>query len=260
MTELKGKFIWYELGTTDTAAAEAFYKKVVGWGAQDSGVKDEAAPDKTYTIWSAGEVPIGGLMALPAEACAAGARPGWIGYIGVKDVDGFAEQVKRAGGAVVFGPADIPTVGRFAIVTDPQGARFTLFKGLSDQEMPTLPPGTPGTTGWHELVTSNWQGAFDFYSGLFGWVKGEGMDMGAMGTYQIFHIGDMPAGGMMTMADRPPSWGFYVNTDAIDAAAARVRDGGGQVVNGPMEVPGGSWIINCIDPQGAAFALVAPKR
>jgi len=254
------KFIWYELGTTDTAAAERFYKSVIGWGAQDSGVKDEAAPDKTYTIWSAGEIPIGGLMALPPEARAAGGRPGWVGYIGVDDVDAMAGRVKQAGGAVYFGPADIPTVGRFAVVADPQGAKFTLFKGFGEKPMPAAAPGVPGTIGWHELATSNSQAGWDFYSGLFGWTKGEGFDMGPMGTYQLFLTGDMPVGGMMTMPDKPPAWLFYVNVDAIDAAGARVTAAGGQIIHGPQEVPGGSWILQCLDPQGALFAMVAPKR
>ncbi len=57
-----------------------------------------------------------------------------------------------------------------------------------------------------------------------------------------------------------PSWLYYFNVDAIDASAERVRAGGGTIINGPNEVPGGSWVIQCLDPQGAAFALVAPRR
>src|SRR5215210_8558123 len=103
-------FVWYELMTTDADAAEAFYRDVIGWTTHDAGMR--------YTILSAGEAGVGGIMTLPAEACAAGARPGWIGYIGVDDVDAYAARVEQAGGAIHKPAEDIPGVGRFAVVAD----------------------------------------------------------------------------------------------------------------------------------------------
>ena len=129
--------------------------------------------------------------------------------------------------------------------------------------MPPPPPaGAPGHIGWHELHGGDPESAFAFYSGLFGWTKNDAMDMGPMGKYQIFTIKDQQMGGMMKkMAQEPVAhWVYYINVEAIDAAVERVKSAGGQVINGPMEVPGGSWIINGLDPQGAMFALVAPKR
>ena len=257
MANAQGTFVWYELMTSDLKAAEAFYRKVVGWTAQDAGI-----PGPPYTIVSAGAAPVGGLMTIPDEARKMGAGPAWMGYIGVADVDAGAASVKAAGGAIHRAPADIPGVGRFAVVADPQGASFMLFKGSSAQPPVAAAPGTPGHVGWHELHAGDGAKAFDFYSSQFGWTKAEAMDMGAMGTYHIFATGAEPVGGMMTkMAEQPmPAWVYYFNVDAIDAAVKRVNDGGGKVVNGPMEVPGGSWIINGVDPQGAMFALVAAKR
>ncbi len=255
MTAPNGKFIWYELATTDAAAAEAFYKRVVGWGSQSIG-----SPEMPYTLWTVGEAGVGGLMTMSAECAGAGETPGWTGYIGVADVDAKADQLATAGGTVRHGPADIPGIGRFAAVADPQGVRFVLFKGASDQPLPTFPPGTPGTIGWHELLTTDGQAAFDFYAGQYGWAKGEGFDMGPMGIYQVFTAGDIPIGGMMTFTDRPAGWRFYFNVEAIDAAIERVTAGGGKITNGPMEVPGGSWIVSALDPQGAEFSLVASKR
>jgi predicted enzyme related to lactoylglutathione lyase len=249
-------FVWYELMTTDLDAAETFYRAVVGWTAQDSG-----QPDMRYTIMSAGEKMVAGLMTLPPEVSEAGGRPAWLGYIGTPDVDAATAGVKRAGGAVHRPPADIPGVGRFSVVADPQGAVFMLFTPNGGEASP-VPPGTPGRVGWHELYAADWKTAFDFYAGQFGWTKDQAVDMGEMGIYQLFAAGGPAIGGMMNKPDMVPmpAWLFYFNVDAADAAAARVTANGGQLLMGPMEVPGGSWILQAMDPQGAIFALVAPRR
>ncbi len=252
----KGMFIWYDVMTTDTKAAEAFYRSVIGWETADSGM-----PGQSYTILSVGPAKIGGLMPIPEEARANGARPVWMGYIGVADVDAYAAKVKAAGGAIHRAPADIPVVGRFAVAADPHGAAFILFKG--DGEMsPPAASGTPGTIGWHELSAGDREGAFAFYADLFGWTKADAVDMGAMGIYQTFATGGPAVGGMMTKRpDMPvPFWLYYFNVDAIDAALARVTGAGGTVLNGPHQVPTGSWIAQCLDPQGAIFAMVATRR
>jgi predicted enzyme related to lactoylglutathione lyase len=255
MTSSQGQFVWYELMTTDTKAAKDFYGKVVGWGAQDMQM-----PGMNYALFNAGETPVGGLMDLPADAKKMGAPPSWVGYVGVDDVDGTASKIKRLGGNVYVEPRDIPNIGRFAVVADPQQATFALFKGQESNPPPPVAPNTPGHTGWRELAAADWQKAFAFYSDLFGWKKGEPHDMGPMGTYQIFTAGDQP-GGMFTKppAMPVPFWLFYFNITNIDAGTQRVKAGGGQILNGPMEVPGGAWIIQCKDPQGAAFALVGPR-
>jgi predicted enzyme related to lactoylglutathione lyase len=252
-----GKFVWYELMTTDTKAAETFYRDVIGWGAQDSGM-----PGMSYTILSAGDAPIGGLMAVPKESRDAGARPGWMGYVAVDDVDKSAAQAKKDGGTVHRAPDDIPGVGRFAIIADPGGAMLCLFKEMTAPQAPPPVPGTPGTAGWRELYAADLKAAFAFYAKLFGWTKAEHHDMGPMGVYQMFATGDETVGGMMAKPPQVPApcWLYYFNVDAADAAAGRVQKGGGQILNGPMEVPGGSWIVQCRDPQGAVFCLVAPRR
>ena len=253
---MANNFVWYELMTTDAKAAQDFYSKVVGWKPQDA-----AQPGMDYTLLLAGEVPMAGLMTLPKEACDAGAKPAWIGYVGVNDVDAYAGRVTKAGGAVHVPPTDIPNIGRFAMVADPQGAVFSLFKPLSDMPPPPADPATPGTIGWHELMAANGEKAFAFYAELFGWTKDEAIDMGAMGRYQLFAAGGPAIGGMMTKpAEMPaPFWGYYFQVDAVGAALERLKKEGGQVINGPMEVPGGSWIVQGIDPQGAMFSLVSRK-
>lgn len=257
MSDWRGKFVWHELMTTDMAAAEAFYCHVVGWTAQDSGM-----PGMAYTLLRAGDTHIGGLMTVPEDAAKMGARPSWIGYVAVDNVDGEADRVTALGGRVLRAPADIPNVGRFAVVADPQGAVLALFKGATAEPPPTAAPGAPGTVGWNELMAADREAAFAYYSELLGWQKGDAIDMGPMGVYQLYGTADMTLGGMMTKpAEMPmPFWTYYFNVEDIDAAVARVKEKGGMIANGPMQVPGGSWITQGFDPQGAMFALVGPRH
>ena len=252
-------FIWYELMTTDQPAAEAFYRAVVGWEMVDAGQSD-----MRYTILSAGPRGVGGLTTLPADACAAGAKPGWTGYIAVADTDATAQRIVAAGGSIRRAPDDIPNVGRFAVVADPGGATFMLLTPLPrEQQPPPIELHSPGYIGWHELYAGNGQeAAFAFYSKLFGWTTIDTLDMGAMGTYRIFGADGVPFGGMMDKPAEAPmsAWAFYVNVDGIDAAVERIKMNGGQILMGPHEVPGGSWIVQAVDPQGANFALVSAKR
>ena len=257
MSAYQGQFIWYDAMTTDTKAAEAFYCDVIGWKAKDSGM-----PGGAYTLLSAGPRMVAGLMPIPEAQRAAGVRPCWTGHIGVDDVDAFARRVTAAGGAVHRAPEDIPGVGRLAVVADPQGAYFILFRPNGEAPDGSPAPGTPGLVGWHELLADDREAAFAFYAGLFGWTKAEAVDLGPMGIYQTWAAGGPAIGGMFQRsAGMPgPCWTYYFNVPAIDAAVARVTLGGGSVVQDPMQVPGGSWIANCLDPQGAAFAMVAPAR
>jgi predicted enzyme related to lactoylglutathione lyase len=251
------RFIWYELMTSDVAAAETFYKSVVGWKSEPF-----AGSAMAYTIMKAGDTGVAGLMTVPAEAAAMGARPAWLGYIYVDDVDAASAKLKQAGGTVHREPADIPGVGRFSVVADPQGATFMLMHPTGPDQ-PQPPMATPGLVGWRELYAKDWKTAFDFYSSQFGWRRSQAMDMGEMGTYQLFSgaSGGEDMGGMMTKPAQIPAaaWIFYFNVPDIDAAARKVTEGGGKVLNGPMEVPGGSWIIQALDPQGAMFALAGRR-
>jgi predicted enzyme related to lactoylglutathione lyase len=251
-----GKFIWYDQMSNDLPGAEKFYSKVVGWT-----IAPNTMNAQRYSLLQAGETMVGGLMPIPEEAAKMGVRPAWMGYIAVDDVKAYADKVKAAGGAIHRPPTEIPNVGTFAIAGDPSGAGFLLFKGNSDQA-PAQDPTKPGHIGWHELHGGDPESSFAFYSGLFGWTKGEAINMGPVGTYQIFTTKGQQAGGMMKkMAEEPaPHWLYYITVDGIDAAGDRVKSAGGKVVHGPVQVPGGSWIVNGLDPQGAMFALVAPKK
>jgi len=251
----KGKFSWYELMTSDTAAAGKFYSDVVGWTTEEQ----PGMGGSPYTTFNVGGVGMAGMLNLPGHIA-------WVGYISVDDVDAHIEKVVEAGGKLLRPATTVPQMLRFAVMSDPQGAAICLFTPDPAMPSPQRPaPPAPGTIGWHELYTTDLEAGFRFYSDLFGWTKLSDMDMGPMGTYRLFDEGDnkeMGDGGMMTKPPHIPvaCWNFYFSVESINAATERVKAGGGQVMNGPMQVPGGSWIINAQDPQGAMFSLVSNKE
>ena len=251
--EIRGRFVWHELMTTDTDAASDFYSHVVPWKTEDSGMP-------SYSLWMSGKYRAGGLMALPEDASAT--PPHWIIYIGTPDVDGTVEAAEKLGGKVLKPASDIPDVGRFAVLADPQGAAFAVFTPapVSGDGMP--PGGSVGDFTWHELATTDPDAAWDFYSELFGWTKGASHDMGDMGVYQLVSHGGQDVGGVYKARDNstPPSWLSYVRVADAAKAASAAKSAGGRILNGPMEVPGGSWIVMMLDPQGGAFAVVEAPR
>jgi predicted enzyme related to lactoylglutathione lyase len=251
-----GKFVWYEY-MGDRKPAADFYAHVVGWGVKDAGMGGFP-----YDIVSVGDHMVGGIMDMPEEAKAMGARPGWMSYISVEDVDDSAKRLTAARGRVFKEPADIAGVGRFAVVADPYGGAFMLFRDAGGNPPPPPVPGTPGTIGWHELHSDDGAKALAFYSDFFGWKKERDFDMGPIGVYHTFDTGHGQHGGVMTRTKEMPAslWLYYIYVESIDAAAERTGSKGGRIANGPLETPNGRWIVQALDPQGAMFALVAPKR
>jgi predicted enzyme related to lactoylglutathione lyase len=249
-------FIWYDLMTMDMKASAEFYAHVVGWKIADSGM-----PGMDYAIIKAGDVEVGGMMPVPPTA--KGMPPCWNGYIHSSDVDGDAKKAVSLGGSIFQEAMDIPGIGRFAVIADPSGAAFIVFKPNTSESPTKVPDGTLGHIGWRELMSSDWQRDWSFYSAMFGWSKADNLDMGPMGTYQMFHAGGAPIGGMMTKTPddpMPPHWNYYFNVDSAEAAVARAKAKGATITFGPMEVPGGQWAVNGIDPQGAMFSLVSNAK
>ncbi|TNF38375.1 MAG: VOC family protein [Deltaproteobacteria bacterium] len=255
-----GRFLWFDLMTPDPAAARAFYTRVVGWTLTPW---EGPGPDGgAYEMFTSPLGPIGGSMVLPEGAREMGAPPHWLGYLGAEDVDATLAEALALGARLLMPAIDMAEVGRFGVVADPFGAFFGIFTPASFSEDGGRPemPGM-GQFSWHELMTGDVEAAFAFYAKLFGWVKTDAMDMGEMGVYQLF--GPEPGktvGGMMKAPEgMPPCWTYYARVPDLDAALAAVGEAGGQVVNGPMEVPGGDRVAQGIDPQGAFFALHCTK-
>lgn len=256
MRNIDGSFIWYELLTSDPDAAAAFYAEVIGWTAKPAG-----QPGMDYRIFSAGGTDVAGHMELPEGAAEAGMRPGWIGYVGVGDVDAAVEGVGARGGRVHMPAMDLEGVGRMAMVADPQGAPFYVMRGATDQPSTSFGQEV-GHCAWNELSTSDPVAALDFYTGLFGWERGDAMPMGEMGEYRFINHGGEMIGAVMNVRPDgpPPMWTFYFQVSDIDAAVEAVARGSGRILHEPTEIPGGEFMIIASDPQGALFGAVGPRR
>jgi predicted enzyme related to lactoylglutathione lyase len=246
---MHGQFVWYELTTPDVDAAQKFYPRFTGWGIQPF--------DKDYTMWTNGGTPIAGMFRLTDQMRQQGVSPNWMPYVETSNVDDTAAKAASLGGRVMVGPQDIPNAGRFAVLQDPQGATFGVLK-----------PGNPGGAwdgtavvgrfSWHELMTTDYVQAFQFYRDLFGWEKTGEMDMGGGQNYFMYGKGDKAYGGMFNrfgdMASMQPFWLVYIHVRDVGKAVDAASKGGGVVQRPQMDIPGGSIAI-LGDPQGAGFAL-----
>ncbi|HEY6126200.1 MAG TPA: VOC family protein [Steroidobacteraceae bacterium] len=248
--DVRGRFVWQQLMTRDVPGARKFYSKLMGWKAQPW------PPDPAYTVCLAGDVPVAGIMEIPADLPTE-VPAHWLEYIGTRDVDGTADAAVRAGGSIVKAPTDLKGAGRYALLMDPQGALFAIIDPENARPEPAgMPP--VGAFSWHELATSDHEAAFAFYSGLFGWDAITRMDMGPAGVYLIFGVNGVQRGGMYIKPPdwpAPPNWLPYGNVPSVDDSAAELEAAGARILNPPMEVPGGSRIATLIDPAGAAFAI-----
>jgi predicted enzyme related to lactoylglutathione lyase len=255
MSDYRGRFVWHELMTTDTKSAGAFYSKIIGWKTQPWG-KDLSGGGE-YTLFVSGKRQLAGLMGIPDDAKKMGVPPNWFTYIGTKDVDETARLAASLGATVLRAPADIPDTGRFAVIRDPQGATFGIFKSNQPSGADAAPE--VGDFSWHELATTDAKAAFDFYRRLFGWEETSAMDMGPMGVYQMFgQSKDRPLGGLFNKPKEmpgPPIWLPYIRIPDARKSAEAIAKAGAKVINGPMEVPGGDWITQGMDLQGAMFAI-----
>jgi uncharacterized protein len=247
-----GRFVWYELAATDVEGAKAFYSSVLGWRSQNA-----PSAGSAYSFFIAKDMPVAGLIELPAGARGAGAPPQWVGYVEVEDVDAAAGRVKKLGGSLHIPPTGVPGVSRFSVIADPQGATLALVKGEGQRQEQPAKPGAPGRVAWHELLAGDLEKAFAFYSELLGWQKGDAYT-GPLGTYQQFSTGAEAIGGMFARPEMSPmsQWLYYFSVGDIEPAAKRVEACGGQIFYGPVIVPGGARIVHCMDPQGALFALI----
>jgi len=242
-----GDFVWYELVTIDAKAAVDFYGHMLGWRSEPFG--------NDYTMFVNQEGPLGGVGILPEAAMQMGARPHWASHVHVANVDRTVAEAAKLGGRLYVGPEDIPEVGRFACIGDPDGAPINAFTPL--RPMAERDRKRHGAFTWHEMVAVEHERAFAFHTELFGWKKTKDYDMGPMGKYLIYGNGGPDLGGMFTKPKEVPAamWIHYIEVEDLDAALARAKSKGAKVLNGPMEVPGGAHVVQLADPQGAIFSL-----
>ena len=259
MTNPTGSFIWYELMTPDAPASESFYSGLLGW---------EIGGDADYRHITAREGMVGGMLPLTGEMTSGGARPAWLAYISVEDVDRTVAAIEAQGGRVLMPARDMADVGRMALVADPQGAPFYVMRPTPPADRPdeasnAFAADRPmlGHCAWNELSSSDPAAAWTFYGDLFGWTKDGEMDMGELGKYEFVRHGPHMLGAIMPLMKGMPAsaWSFYFRVADIDAAARYIQDNGGTLFMDPIEIPGGEFSINASDPQGAAFGLVGPR-
>jgi uncharacterized protein len=249
---MQNPFIWHDLMTPDVAAAKKFYGDIVGWNFSHQ--------MPAYEVANVGKAGVAGIMETPAEL--KGMPPFWAGYIFTPDVDAACAQVKKLGGKIHREPWDVPGMLRMAIVADPTDASFNIMQPLSTEQREMAKEDAVGTVAWNELHAGELDAAWQFYSAMFGWTKGEVMPMGDMGDYMLFQIDGKDVGGMMKRQEMlpRPMWLYYFKVNGIDAAVARINKGGGKIAMGPHQVPGGQWIVSAFDPQGASFQLISQSK
>ncbi|MEO6224907.1 MAG: VOC family protein [Sphingomicrobium sp.] len=263
MPNPEGSFIWYELITPDPVGAKAFYDAVVGWN-----IEAEPSGDMDYRMIGRSDGGnAGGVMRLTDDMAAHGARAAWLAYLNVADVDATIAAIAQDGATVLMPATDIAGVGRIALVADPQGAPVYI--------MTPLPPAGDATAAsdvfsvdqpqhvrWNELATTDQDSAIAFYGRHFSISQEGAMDMGDMGQYRFIFKDGVRIGAVMRKPPQLPTslWSFYIGVDDIDRAAKAVTDGGGTIMFGPMEIPGGEYSVVGADPQGAAFGIVGPRR
>jgi uncharacterized protein len=253
----EGDFIWYELLTPDPEASKRFYEAVIGWTVADA--RPEFNGYRSIGRSDGGSA--GGMLPITDEMQQHGARPGWLGYINVDDVDAKVAAIEAAGGKAYMPPFDIPEIGRIALVADPQGVPFYVMKPEPPADKPdarsdVFSPNEVQRCAWNELLTSDLDAARRFYPEQFGWTLGDAMPMGPMGDYQFIHQDGQMIGAMFAPGERQPGWRFCFRVENLDSSIEAIRSGGGEILFGPAEVPGGGMIVQATDPQGAFFMVI----
>jgi len=218
------RFCRYELRTTNVAAASEFYASVLG--RRDLIIRE-----------------------LPVSARARGAPAHWLGYLSTAALGGSLRVLQRwnAQGAMPIGAR----MGDGAVVRDPGGAMLAL---TDSSEL------VDAGVALHVLHTPHAASAAQIYVELFGWVLTEKLELGALGSFQQFawRTGEPTAGSIVDLAGRPdvhPQWQYFFAVNSLDSALQSVRSLGGSVI-GPTELPNGSRVAACDDPQGAAFGVI----
>ena len=246
---MHGQFVWYELTTPDVDAATKFYPRFTNWGTQKF--------DKDYTMFTTGGVPIAGIFRLNDDMRSKGVPPNWMPYIECDDVDATAAKAKSLGATIMMGPDDIPGTGRFAVVQDPQGAVFGIYRS-SNKSIAWDGKNVVGRFSWHELMTTDHETAAKFYNALFNWSQISEMDMGGGQMYSMYGQNGTMYGGMFSMNEQwggmHPFWLVYIHVKDVGKAVAIATKNGGSIKRPQMDIPGGSIAI-LGDPQGAGFAL-----
>jgi predicted enzyme related to lactoylglutathione lyase len=241
---------WVELGTPDVEAAQAFYGELFGWEIPEL---PNSAELGGYRRAKKGGKDVAGVAPLMQE----GQPPAWSTYVSVADAAATLAAVGEAGGQVIVEPMDVVGLGTMGVFSDPTGAVCGVWQPgtFSGAELVN----EYASFGWNELGTRDTGAAKEFYGAVFGWSFDE-QDMGEMGTYTTWKVGEAMVGGMFDIAgvvpdEVPAHWLVYFMVEDLDTALEKVTGGGGDVRNGPIEIPIGRFAV-VADQFGAVFAVM----
>jgi len=251
-----GSFCWFELATTDQAAAKKFYTSLFGWAVEDSPM----GPDDFYSMFKLSGRDAGAAYSMRKEQRAQGVPPHWMVYVAATSADDAVSKAAHIGGTVLSPAFDVMDVGRMAVLQDPTGATFSVWQPKS--HVGTTIAEVDNTFCWADLSTPDPERAAKFYSGLFGWE----MMKDPKDTSGYIHIknGEDFIGGIPPATYRnpnaPPHWLVYVHVASVEAATDKAEQLGGKVLMPPRKMENvGTWSI-IADPQGAVLALFKSER
>lgn len=249
----EGAPCWYELGTTDQAAAKTFYSALFGWSAADAPMDGGSM----YTTFQLDDRRVAAAYTLMAEQLAQNVPPHWMVYFRVSDADASAAKTASLGGKVIVPPFDIFDYGRMYVAQDTSGAHYCVWQ-------PKTHPGVgilhqANAFCWAELATREPDKARDYYAELFGWHT----KPHAMPGYTIWGVEGKDWGGILPMEGEqwngiPSHWAIYWTVADCDASTAKATELGGRLNVPPFEVTGVGKISGIADPQGASCYLIQP--
>ena len=250
-----GEFCWVELCVNDIEQAKQFYGPLFGWKSETKDIPGGGS----YTMLLIGDQPIAGAFQISEEMSSQGVAPQWNSYVLVDDVDATSQKAQALGATLLQGPFDVMDAGRMAVLSDPTGAVFSLWKS-SKHTLAQLPKNQPGNFGWHELATKDTDAAKKFYTDLFGWQADTQEFVPGM-PYTSFMNKSVPAGGMFSLEQAPvkglPShWGVYFSVENLDNTLSQIKQLGGQVCYDPIELQDIGRFTMVRDPQGVRFSVI----
>lgn len=255
-----GSFCWFELGTNDQPAANAFYRSLFGWDVDDSPMGE----NEVYSMYKLHGQDVGACYTLRREQQQQGVPPHWMIYVSVESADDAARRAGELGGTVVVQPFDVFDFGRMAVIQDPTGAMFSVWQPMKHKGAGIF--GEVGSACWGDLSTPDQVTAGRFYSELFGWRMVAGTDGHEAQSGEYFHImnGREMIGGITPAHQRdpnsPPHWLTFFEAASCREATDRAKFLGATPYVENMEISEEGHVSVLADPQGAAFGIHAKRR
>jgi hypothetical protein len=243
---------WVDLSSPDLAKSRQFYAGLFGWNCPEG-----PAEAGGYSVCDIGGKSVAGI----GPQMNPDVPPMWLSYVNVDDAAATAAKVAPAGGTVLAGPMDVMDAGTMAVLADPLGAVIGLWQ--PNQHIGAQLANEANTYGWSELITTDLDTSKSFYGAVFGWGAADQGPPGGPPAYTEWKVGDRSVAGMMLKndnmpADMPPNWGVYFSVADLDASMAKLKELGGAVFMGPMDIEPGRFAV-VADNVGAVFSILQPK-